>query len=198
MTPQWYFAHNRQKQGPYSLEQLREFAASGGLRPTDMVLEEGTRQWMAASSLSGLFQDAITAEPPAPLPVPPAEPPPVPPMQQDIPDVLPVRSYGPPPIPDLRKDDVVGPTDFLIPTNVSPWAIGSCYLGLLGLILPFIGLILAVPAFIFGILALSKRNKRTTYGSVTGMIRAVIGLICSGLAILIWGGLLLSMALSSK
>lgn len=91
-----------------------------------------------------------------------------------------------------RRDNDLQPTDLLIPTNVSGWAIASCYLGLIGFCLPFIGLLFAIPAFICGIMAMTRRPvKKATYGSVTGNIRAVIGLILSGLAIVGWGGLLI-------
>jgi hypothetical protein len=90
-----------------------------------------------------------------------------------------------------RRSKDVEATDFLIPTNVSGWALASCYLGLIGFCLPIVGLVFAFPAFIFGIIALLKPAKRVSYGSVTGNIRAVIGLILSGLAIIGWGGLLL-------
>jgi hypothetical protein len=64
MPPQWYLARSGQKHGPYSMEQLRHFAAAGQLVPTDMLLEDGTQKWAAASSLPGLFAaTAIAAQP---------------------------------------------------------------------------------------------------------------------------------------
>src|SRR5947209_4372703 len=66
-----------------------------------------------------------------------------------------------------RQD--VEATDFLVPVNVSPWALASCYLGLIGFCLPIIGLVFAIPALIFGIIALQKKPaRRVSYGSVTG------------------------------
>jgi hypothetical protein len=92
-----------------------------------------------------------------------------------------------------RHESAVQPTDFLIPTNVSGWSILSCYLGLIGFCLPFIGLVFAIPAFVFGIVALLNRSRSRTYGAVTSDVRAVIGLILSSLAILGWGSLLIVM-----
>ncbi len=72
-----------------------------------------------------------------------------------------------------------------MPTNVSPWAVASCYLGLIGFCLPVVGLIFSIPALVFGIIAMRKRSKAQTYGAVTGNIRAIIGLVLSSLSILI-------------
>ena len=94
-----------------------------------------------------------------------------------------------------RHSNAVEPTDFLIPTNVSPWAIGSCYLGLIAFCLPFIGAVLGLVAVLFGIMALRGRKKTASYGSVTSNIRAIIGLVLGSLAIVIWGGLFVFMML---
>jgi ferredoxin len=48
--------------GPLSFAQLQALAAAGTLARTDMVLRDGTRQWIAAATVPGLF-----VEPP-PLP----------------------------------------------------------------------------------------------------------------------------------
>ncbi len=96
-----------------------------------------------------------------------------------------------------RREDTTEATDFIVPTNVSIWAMASCYLGLLGFCLPFVGLLFAVPALIFGIIALKKQRSGSSYGSVTGNIRAVVGVVLSSLAILGWGGLAV-VALLSK
>jgi hypothetical protein len=89
---------------------------------------------------------------------------------------------------DVRKKGGPEATEFLIPTNVSPWAIGSCYLGAVSLCLPFIGLLFAALAIFFGILALATRRKRgASYGSVTSDIRTIIGLVCGTLGLLLWG-----------
>jgi hypothetical protein len=92
-----------------------------------------------------------------------------------------------------QRGQGVEATEFLIPTNVSGWSIVSCYLGLIGFCLPLVGLVFAIPAFICGIVALRKRKrtKAASYGSVTSDVRAIIGLVLSGLAILGWGGLAL-------
>jgi hypothetical protein len=87
-----------------------------------------------------------------------------------------------------RDESGIQPTDFIIPTNVSGWSIAACYFGLIGLCLPLVGLVFAIPAFICGIIALRSRRKRQNYGAVTSDIRAILGLAMSGLAILLYGG----------
>ena len=90
----------------------------------------------------------------------------------------------------------VEPVDFIIPTNVSAWSILACYLGLIGFCLPFIGLVFAIPAVIFGIVALRQRKKRkySSYGAVTSDVRAIIGLVLGSLAVVGYVTLLILLA----
>jgi hypothetical protein len=67
--PNWYVARNKQKLGPYSTAQLRQLAAAGQLRPEDMVLREGHKQWSKAGAVPGLFPEAAVPGP-APAPAP--------------------------------------------------------------------------------------------------------------------------------
>src|SRR5262249_32778137 len=76
----------------------------------------------------------------------------------------------------LRRDEPTDdPVQFIVPTNVSVWSLIACYAGLIGMCLPVIGLVFAIPAFICGIVALRKRKKAATYSAVTSDIRAVMG-----------------------
>jgi hypothetical protein len=96
------------------------------------------------------------------------------------------------PMPRRSSSDVEA-VDFIVPTNVSAWSILACYLGLIGFCLPIVGLVFAIPAVIFGIIALRERTKRKksgTYGAVTSDIRAIIGLVLGGLATVGYGTLL--------
>ena len=52
---QWYYAVDGNRQGPVSAEQLKRLAASGQLKPTDIVWKEGLTEWTKASSVKGLF-----------------------------------------------------------------------------------------------------------------------------------------------
>jgi hypothetical protein len=93
--------------------------------------------------------------------------------------------------PRRPRRSAVEATDFLIPTNVSGWALASCYLGLIGFCVPVLGLPFALLAVVFGIIAVRRQKDRAeTYGEVTGNIRAVVGLILGGLGIVISAGLL--------
>lgn len=77
--PRWFYAREKKKYGPYSWQQLLTLAESGVLRPDDMLLQEGSRQWVRASTLRSLFAGAseatgIRAEAPAALAAPPPSP----------------------------------------------------------------------------------------------------------------------------
>ncbi len=52
----WYWKRNGQKTGPLSSGQLRQLVAKGQLQQADMLLQEGTRQWVQAGSVKGLFK----------------------------------------------------------------------------------------------------------------------------------------------
>lgn len=54
----WFYARNKKKLGPYSWQQLVELARGGELRPDDLVLQEGEKQWRRASSVPNLFAPA--------------------------------------------------------------------------------------------------------------------------------------------
>jgi hypothetical protein len=51
----YYYSKDGKSLGPVSLEELRQLAASGQLRPQDMVWNKDAGQWRPASSVAGLF-----------------------------------------------------------------------------------------------------------------------------------------------
>lgn len=56
MGNRWFCTRDGKKQyGPYSDAQLRQLGVSGSLLPSDMLWLEGSRQWIPASSIAGLF-----------------------------------------------------------------------------------------------------------------------------------------------
>jgi hypothetical protein len=65
----------------------------------------------------------------------------------------------------------------------NPAALTAYYLGLFSLF-PVLGLFLAVPAFILGIIGLKKRRENP---AVKGSIHAWIGIIMGGLFTVVWG-----------
>jgi hypothetical protein len=71
-TARWYLARNKQRLGPYSSAQLKQFADAGQVQPDDMILREGRPKWVSAGSIKGLFTAARPAPPPAAIPI--AEP----------------------------------------------------------------------------------------------------------------------------
>jgi hypothetical protein len=51
----WYFTREGNRYGPYTTTQLKQFAVSGQLLPTDLVWKEGAEGWKPASTVKGLF-----------------------------------------------------------------------------------------------------------------------------------------------
>ena len=64
MTRQWHCYVGGQRYGPVSDDVLREWAASGRLRPADNVWTEGMSDWAAAVTVGGLFASSISAAAP--------------------------------------------------------------------------------------------------------------------------------------
>src|SRR5438477_8758860 len=55
MADRWYFAQGNNKHGPFSAAELKRFADSGQLRPTDMVWKEGVASGVMAGLVKNLF-----------------------------------------------------------------------------------------------------------------------------------------------
>ncbi len=89
------------------------------------------------------------------------------------------------PTPQSEEGDATGG---IIPYKNGP-ALAAYYLGIFSL-LPCIGLALAIPAFILGILGLKKRKKNP---AVRGSVHAWIGIIMGGIFTLVWGGAIVLM-----
>jgi hypothetical protein len=68
ISPQWYCGRAGQQSGPFTEEQVKEFAASGQLLPTDLVWRQGMAQWTTATA-AGLFPATPVEAPPALPPV---------------------------------------------------------------------------------------------------------------------------------
>ncbi|MCE5303355.1 MAG: DUF4339 domain-containing protein [Planctomycetaceae bacterium] len=71
MSPvEWYFAQGTKQIGPVSAAELKRLAASGELRPQDLVWREGLTEWAPARSVRGLFDEGSpTADQSPSLPV---------------------------------------------------------------------------------------------------------------------------------
>ncbi len=53
--PSWYYSQNGDQFGPVAASELKELAASGELRPNDLVWKEGAADWRPAREVRGLF-----------------------------------------------------------------------------------------------------------------------------------------------
>src|SRR5687768_17044038 len=110
----WYYAQSGKTFGPVSLEQLKELARTGTLRPIDHILAVGTQEWRPAATLEGLFTPARPAGPPAGPPPIKAAPPPMPEFASGGPETWSIESPpmipgGPPPM-DRRPMDYGPPS----------------------------------------------------------------------------------------
>ena len=76
MAPlEWYYAKDNRQHGPISAAELKQLAAGGDLRPSDLVWHEGMDDWAPAKRIKGLFPEDAPALP-APVEPPPRVPPP--------------------------------------------------------------------------------------------------------------------------
>ncbi len=93
------------------------------------------------------------------------------------PNEPPIASY---PSSHAQEGDATGG---VIPYK-NPSALAAYYLGLFSL-LPCIGLLFAIPAFILGIMGLKARKRNP---AIKGSVHAWIGIVMGGLMSIIWGG----------
>jgi len=66
MAEEWYYLNNNEKVGPVSAARLKKLAATGEIKPSDLVWKEGLTDWVEAKRLKGLFPVAKSAPPPIP------------------------------------------------------------------------------------------------------------------------------------
>ena len=64
MTDRWFYAHDDQRIGPFSGQQLRDLADSRQLLPTDTVWKEGIDKGVFATKVRYLFSSTPTEIPP--------------------------------------------------------------------------------------------------------------------------------------
>ena len=77
MEQQWYIARNKQKIGPFSIEQMLALITDGKLFKSDMVLESSQKKWRLAETVEEMFSPSkdnnlvnITPEPSITLSIP--------------------------------------------------------------------------------------------------------------------------------
>lgn len=69
MAGEWHYSIKGAKAGPVSSAEIKRLADSGELAPTDLIWKEGLPNWVAASSIKGLFSATTPAPPPLPTSV---------------------------------------------------------------------------------------------------------------------------------
>jgi uncharacterized RDD family membrane protein YckC len=95
MAEEWYVGSNGQQSGPFTLQQLRQKAASGELTKADLIWKEGLANWVSCASVKGLFPAATDLSPtttPRTAPRPTAPPPRSPVVKEESPAV--VEGFG--------------------------------------------------------------------------------------------------------
>jgi len=66
--PSWHYSQDGRQLGPISEGELKQLVATGRLRPTDLVWQEGMSDWQTAQTVAGLFPPK--SPPPLPPPIP--------------------------------------------------------------------------------------------------------------------------------
>ena len=64
---EWYISIEGKEYGPYSSDELRQYAAQGRITPESWVREKDGGQWVAAGKVQNLFSPNV---PPSPIPQP--------------------------------------------------------------------------------------------------------------------------------
>jgi hypothetical protein len=116
MDVAWYYVSNGNQVGPVSLAELKSAAAAGKFTAADLVWQEGTPDWVAASTVAGLFPPA-GAPPKPPQPTYSLSPPPPPPPAH--PETLTLEA--PPPARSKGKARPAAPDDGATPAGTPEW-----------------------------------------------------------------------------
>ncbi|HZK80642.1 MAG TPA: GYF domain-containing protein [Humisphaera sp.] len=159
----WFFSKDGQQQGPVTAADLKQMAASGQLRPDDLVWKDGMAQWAKASQLKGVFATPGAAPEAAPGPVAPQ----VAEAQQSQP-IMP--QYASP------THQTMQPTG-----GRSGMALASFICGLI-----FCFPVTSLLAIIFGIIGIvqTNDNRRTGRGfAIAGLVLGCVGIPLSCLSI---------------
>lgn len=149
----WYYTQGGQQKGPVTREAIGQLAATGQLRPEDLVWTQGMAAWQPAGQIAGLFPGIA------------AIPPPIPTQGIAMPYAMPApyASY-----PQQRLGDDAG-IRMLLPVGRSGWAIAAGYLGLIS--------VLMVPAPFALICSIVAIRDIKRHPDRHGMGRAIFGLI---------------------
>jgi len=159
-----------QQRGPFTIDQINQGLSQGALpAETTMAWYEGCKDWIPLKQVPGI---ALAPSPST------ASPPPFVPNAQN-PYQAPLHEN-----PHLLQPNQGDATGGVIPYK-NPCALIAYYLGIFGLI-PFIGLFLAIPAFILGILGIRNRKRNPAIrGSLHAWIGIILGFLSMGYHFLI-------------
>lgn len=152
---EWFFAQNGSQRGPVSVESLRQMAATGQLKPNELVWTAGMATWQPAGQRAEVF-------PPGSMP---------PPMTAPISYAAPAPYAGP----QQSLGENAG-VRWLLPVGRSGWAIAAGYLGLLSFII--FPAPLALICSIIAIIDIRKHPQQHGMGrAIFGLIMGVLGTI---------------------
>lgn len=167
----WYVRRGKKVQGPISSEKLKDFAARGLIKTTDLLKTESSNQWVSPSQIKGLFPDNASIEESPPLP------------DTEFPSAL-EPTNSPPPFPSGQTGT----------TKNCGLATTSLVLGILSFCL---SIITAIPGLITGIMGLRQISETASAGSVrlTGKGKAITGIILSSINIALFLILLIAVGL---
>ena len=172
MDDQWFYGQDGAQRGPIDLEAIRALAASGQLRPRDLVWRQGMTDWLPATQvMPELFATAAadapapTPESLAPEPVAPVRPTPVAPTPQAGPYAQPAG------------DPIGYQTPLYEADSQNGRAVASLVLGILSIpscLCPLIGIPLGIVAIVLGTGVRGGPNKGLAIG----------GIVCGGVGLL--------------
>jgi hypothetical protein len=171
----WYYTGDGEQHGPVSADTLKQLAANGKLKPTDMVWREGFPQWVAASKTK-LFAKPGAIAPPRPpeahahapamvaAPMPAAAPDPLPlsePANPDLPPSVYPTSFAAPTMPSAPAPVAAVPLDYHRVQLVEGQMISSTVVMWLG--------ILAILAFLWPVMQpeFSATGRAGRFGSMS-------------------------------
>lgn len=188
MGGMYHVGRNGQQTGPFSVEQLKEMAASGQLSPTDLVWKEGMAGWEPASTLPDVFAPAA---PVASTPVASTPSYSLPATADSQPQPQP--QYNPAP---LAQATVLPPVAGASGPKPNGMALTGMILGIVSVVMVCCcyGFPFNVAGIIFSVIGL---NQIKADPSQPGKGMAVAGLWCS-IASIVLGILLLALALAGN
>lgn len=94
MASGWFYKTDGQQKGPVSSNQLKQLAAAGRLKPTDLIKKENMSDWVAASRVKGLFEPPPSPAPTTAASTTPTAVAPEPPAPTSTDPVIPGRALG--------------------------------------------------------------------------------------------------------